>query len=149
MAEFTLGSNTTQIIRLVPILNQDFTFVANASIKNEGMGYNSYLSTSGKEITDPFLTETQFHLYGDILSFSMNGTLFKDSLCILNDTDCQSALKDEQLFPFFLANASDSANLLGAIDGFMGLAPSSTPGMKSYGQHLKDNKLIEMDTVSF
>jgi hypothetical protein len=74
------------------------------------------------------VNETTFSLYQDIVSFSMNGFLMRDSLCILNDTVCQQDTKSQdKLMPFFLANASESANLLGAIDGFMGLAPSSTP----------------------
>jgi hypothetical protein len=78
----------------------------------------------------------------------MNGNLMLDTLCQLNEEGCLKATKDEELFPFFLVTQSDSANLLGAIDGFLGLSPSKTPGFRSFGQHLKQQKLIEVDSLS-
>jgi hypothetical protein len=61
MVDFNLGSNTSDIIKLVPVLNQDFTFVANQSIKIESENnYNSYESTTAKIVTDPNITHTRF-----------------------------------------------------------------------------------------
>lgn len=83
------------------------------------------------------------------MSFSMNGNILLDTLCLPNEEGCRSATEYDQMFPFFLVKESENAYLLSGIDGFLGLSPSKTKGFKSYGQFLKDSKLIDVDAVSF
>ena len=81
--------------------------MANSSIKADPTsGYCPENSTSAKNSTDLDISKAQFELYGDFLSFSMNGTLLRDTLCLPNEESCISATEYDQMFPFFLVSES-------------------------------------------
>lgn len=149
MANFTIGSES-EYIELAPVFNQEFVIITNASMKQNQDGYNSAKSATAITVTEPQIDTAYFQMYGDVFKYQINGTIMKDSLCIVDaeESKCKTS-KPEEMMPFYLITSAEGSNLLGGLDGFIGLSPSNVSYLISYGQYLKSRGLIEQDSFSY